>query len=270
MVDITKWSGLVQSRHDDFDALSMAAPVGVAGGSWSGPFRALASDGNDYFVKSAETCPSGQQASLAIEHVVAAVGRLIGAPVCITSLLRIPEEIAGWEPRPGVLLKAGLAHASRALEHADEQARPALASRALDDNRRRHVGVYALYDWCMGADAQWLYDIDDDRRLYSHDHGLYLPPAGSGTFARADLVAAADTAEPLPDSPSGLSSAAISEVAIALESVERASLADILNTVPKSWPVSDDDLEALGWFLEHRAPAVATRLRTFAPSGGQP
>lgn len=261
MVQLGDWSGLVTGRTDDFDALLLIAPVAGAGGSWSGPFRATASDGHDYFVKSLDMTPPGEGASLAVEFVVAEVGRLIGAPVCHTSLIKIPQAIAGWEPRPGTPLGAGLAHASRALERADEQGRPRLAARTQDDNRHRHVGVYALYDWCCGADGQWLYDLDNDRTLYSHDHGLYLPPAGKGGWTIPDLVASADVPFELPDPRDGLSPTAIDQVAAALDAVDRASLGLIMNRVPASWPVADDELDALGWFLEHRAPAVAQRLR---------
>lgn len=261
-VDISDWNGLVNSRTDDFDGLRIVAPVATAGASWSGPFRVIASDQADYFVKSMETCPTGHEASIAIEHVVARAGQLIGAPMCHTSLIRIPADIAGWEPTPGVPLQEGLAHASRALDHADERGRPHLDARAQDENSRRHVGVYAIFDWCIGADQQWLYDTDNDRTLYSHDHGLYLPPAGQGLWTIHDLQSNADTPWPLPDPPGGLSPAAIDELATALESIDRAALAAVMNSVPASWPVTDADLEALGWFLEHRAPAVAARLRT--------
>jgi hypothetical protein len=261
LAQLADWSSLVRARTDDFDDLLLVAPVASAGGTWSGPFRATASDGYDYFVKSLDTTPPGEGASLAVEFIVAEVGRLIGAPVCRTSLIRIPQAIAGWEPRPGMPLRAGLAHASRALERADEQGRPRLAARAQDDNRRRHVGVYALYDWCCGADAQWLYDLDHDRTLYSHDHGLYLPPAGKGGWTIPDLVASAGAPSELPDPRDGLSPMAINQVAAALDAVDRANLVSIMNRVPIFWPVADDELETLGWFLEHRAPVVAQRLR---------
>ncbi len=48
-------------------------------------------------------------------------------------------------------LQPGIAHASVALGHAIE-CRQYLSDRAKDDNTRRHVGVYALYDWCFGDD----------------------------------------------------------------------------------------------------------------------
>jgi hypothetical protein len=113
MPDFGGWETLIASRTDSGPSLSIAATVSGAGGSWAGPFRVIGSDGNDWFVKSLETCPTGEEVSIAIEHIVARVGKLIGAPVCETSLIRIPPDIAGWEPKPGVPLAEGWAHASR-------------------------------------------------------------------------------------------------------------------------------------------------------------
>lgn len=50
-------------------------------------------------------------------------------------------------------------------------------------------------------------------------------------------------------------------MSVALEKINRDALVNILCGVPASWPVSNDDLEALGWFLEYRAPSVASRIR---------
>jgi hypothetical protein len=96
LVSLADWSGLVADRSDAFDNLQMVAAVGPSGGSWSGPFRVIASDQRQYFVKSLDTCPAGQEASIAIERIVAEVGRLIDAPVCFTSLIRIPSAFEGW------------------------------------------------------------------------------------------------------------------------------------------------------------------------------
>jgi hypothetical protein len=234
LVDLGDWSGLVHGRNDDFDGLYVVAPES-AGASWGGPFRATASDNRAYFVKSLQTCPQDQQASLTVEQVVAQVGSLIGAPVCETSLIRIPAPLAGWAPRQGSPpLQEGIAHASLAVGHAEET-RPSLAARAKDDNSRRHVGVYALYDWCWGTDPQWLYDLDNDRMTYSHDHGLYFPPEGRGGWTRQDLVDRADQAHELPDARDGLSSEAAKSVALALEHVSQNDLAAVLSSVPASW-----------------------------------
>lgn len=259
------WRGLVDGRTDapreiSIATFSPAAPMPT----FSSPFRVVGSDRVDYFVKSIDNCPAGMQATLAAELVVAGVGRLIGAPVIRTVVIEIPAALAGYEPRPGTPISAGLAHASAALERADEMGRPGLYARTQDDNRTRHVGVYALFDWCFGSDQQWLYDIDDDRRLYSHDHGLYLP---TGWWADSvSLTASVDHPHVLPDPPSGLSPTAVDEVAGKLEAVTRDDIASILNQVPASWPVTNQVLETLGWFLEQRAPGVASRVRTLLTS----
>ncbi len=269
MVAAAEWRGVVSERNDGFDALSIVAFVASAGGSWSGPIRVIGSDQNDYFVKCLETCPdSRERMSLVIEQVVAEVGRLVGAPVCDTSLIRISGELAGWEARPGTKIAAGLAHASRALNRADERGRPNLYARNRDDNSLRHVGVYALFDWCIGCDQQWLYDLDADQTIYSHDHGLYLPPIGHGFFTVEALKAEVLSPSILPDSPAGLNGAAIEQVAQALENISRDDLIAILNRVPASWPATNEELEVLGWFLECRAPHVAARLRDLGSKVG--
>ncbi len=265
LVDRSDWDGMVRGRNDDFSALYVVAPDAVGSGtSWGGPFRAVASDPRSWFVKSLQTCPPGQGSSLAVEQIVAQAGRLIGAPVCETSLIRVPAVLAGWTPRPGFpALEAGLAHASLALEHAEET-RPYLAARAEDSNAVRHVGVYALYDWCMGWDPQWLLDLDGEKAVWSHDHGLYFPPAGRAGWAMEDLTGRADQECLLADPKDGLSAEETKRVAGALEQVTRPALAEVMCSVPASWPVTDTDLEDLGWFLEHRAPAVAARVRSLA------
>jgi hypothetical protein len=261
LVELDEWTGQVVGRNDDFDSLYVVAPE-ASGTSWSGPFRATASDRRTYFVKSLQSCPPGQQASLAVEQIVARVGDLVGAPVCWTSLIRIPAVLAGTVIRPGFPpLQEGLAHASLAIDHADEAGRPSLMDRAKDGNCRRHVGVYALYDWCFGSDPQWLYDQDNDRMTFSHDHGLYLPPHGMGGWTRQALIDHVDQPNELPDARAGLSVDAVEEVALALDSVTRTHLVGVLSAVPLSWPVSNENLEVLGWFLERRASAVAARVK---------
>jgi hypothetical protein len=118
-----------------------------------------------------------------------------------------------------------------------------------------------VYDWCFGTDPQWLYDLDNDRMTFSHDHGLYFPPTDKGLWTRQELINQADQAHELPDARVGLSGEAVKSVALALEQVTRTDLAAVLCSIPASWPVSDDDLQVLGWFLEYRAAAVANRIR---------
>lgn len=255
------WEGILPARTDPAVGPSVVLIGGPGGGSWSSPVRVTADDGHDYFVKFPEACPDpADRTSVAIEMIVAQVGRLIGAPVVDAALMRIPPELLGQEIKPGVPISSTVAHASLALDQCDELGRPQLIARSQDDNRRRHAGVYALFDWFMGCDQQWLYDLSDDRRLYSHDHGLYLPPLGRGYWTEAELSSAVHLPHVLPDDPAGLSPSGVTVVADALCAVQRSDLVAVLSRVPVSWSVTNSDLEALGWFLENRAPEVADRL----------
>lgn len=260
MADEQDWAGVSLARHDDFDDLSVIAVIEPGQASWGSPFRALGSDGNSYFVKTLGTCARDwAQGALAIEYVVAQVGKLIGAPVCDGGLIRVPTELAGHSLGRGATLHAGIAHASKALATAEER-RGQLAFRHRDHNGSRHVGIYALYDWCFGDDPQWLHDVSDDQTVYSHDHGLYFPPH-TGEIRPDILRESRDEPNELPDSREGLHIQSAEDVAQSLEKITRDALVEILRGVPASWPVSDEALVTLGWFLEHRAPAVADRIR---------
>jgi hypothetical protein len=112
LAQLAEWSGLVSGRDDSFQALYAVVLTPLPQQTFNGPFRVTASDGRDYFVKALQMCPAGHEASLAIEQVVAQVGQLIGAPVCESSLIRIPAAFAGWTPQAGgPALDEGLAHA---------------------------------------------------------------------------------------------------------------------------------------------------------------
>jgi len=151
----------------------------------------------------------------------------------------------------------GFASASTGVRNAIEDRQ--LAHRIRDDNRQRHAGIYALYDWCWGGDDQWLYGQDEDRRVYSHDHGHFFP-RGPG-WTEQSLLAEVDRPHPRPDDVSGLDTVEVERLASALDSVSRASLIEILSAVPDSWPITNAELEALGYFLEYRCQPVAARLR---------
>lgn len=256
LVRLSDWAGLVTGRTDTFNSL-LALTVSQGPGTWGSPLRMTGNDRRDYFVKTLEGCPADAQLSLAAEQIVGRLGKLIGAPVCETSLIRIHEELAGSPP----WLRGGLAHASLAVERADLRRPPLDNSRTKDDNRRRHAGVYALCDWCFSSDDQWLCDLDDDEATYSHDHGLYFPPVGSGYWTRDELVQNARNAHELGGSKAGLDRETIRTVADTLDAIDRTALVEVLRAVPASWPVSGEELEALGWFLEYRAPGVASRVR---------
>jgi len=256
MVARDDWRGLLNSRGDPEEVLVIEQPLSqsVAGGAGSSP--AKASDGQQWWVKPANNRHAGKV--IVTEYLVGSLGKLINAPTCEVAIARIPEEIADFEFVPGEKLVPGLVHASLGVDNAQELR--TLEHRQRDHNPRRHVGVLSLYDWCWGGDPQWLYNAGDDQKLYSHDHGWYFPPEGPD-WTEPELLNQVDQPHEFAHPTDGLDMNAVEEFAMKLEQLSKDNLLPILNSVPMSWPVSDSELEALGFFLERRAPAVAGRLR---------
>ena len=194
------------------------------------------------------------------EAIVGTVGRLIGAPVCQTAIVRIPDSLQGQKLGRGLRLEPGLAHASRKVDAADEYR--FLRYRDRDQNRVRHAGVFALYDWCWGGDDQWLYSGAADCELFSHDHGYYLPDVGP-SWSEDSLMAHVDQPHPLRASTDGLDRTEIIRLASELRKLDATSLVESLRMIPQQWPVTDEELECVGWFLQRRAKAVANRLDSY-------
>jgi hypothetical protein len=260
-VELDDWIGTVSARMAG-EVPRVEFPLQPSSAGGSGTFLALCSDNRRWWVKPANNLQSGKV--IVTEHVVGRAGALIGAPVCESCVVEIPSEIEGWEFRPGAALEAGFAHASLAVSDAVEI--HDLDYRDRDDNRRRHAGVFALYDWCWGADDQWLVAETDDRRVFSHDHGWYLPEAGPD-WSETTLVSRVDQAHIMSRRADGLDAGELTRIADRLESLTRSEVHTVVAAVPGGWPVTNRELEALGFFLERRAPQVAERLRKL--SGGQ-
>ncbi|WP_420619465.1 HipA family kinase [Candidatus Poriferisocius sp.] len=254
-VDRADWSGRIAgTRRSGVPGPTIEVLLQPSPRGGSGTFLAADSDGLQWWVKPLNNL-QGERVAVT-EAIVGVVGGLIGAPVCETAVVTLPEELRGWEFRPGSQLEPGLAHASRAVDSAVEDRQ--LLHRDRDDNGRRHAGVFALYDWCWGGDDQWLYSASDDKKLFSHDHGFYLPEGPRWT--EHSLVERVDDPRRLTSSVDGLDASELSQLSARLRQLEADALADALRTIPRGWPVTDEELEAVGWFLQRRAAPVADRL----------
>jgi hypothetical protein len=255
-VDIGTWAGTTSGARSDDVALELEAVLGESEGGGSGSFPGSASDKGRWYVKP-QNNPQGGKV-IVTEYLVSQVGALIGAPVCEVQPVAIPPTLAGYRFGSGLELAEGVASASKAVGDAVEDR--ALIHRDRDDNARRHAGVLALYDWCWGGDPQWLYVATAESRVYSHDHGWYLPPEGPD-WTVEEMGAVAGQAHELAHASDGLDPEELDRLADALGAVDAAALKTILESVPSSWPVADEELDAVGWFLELRAPEVASRMR---------
>lgn len=250
------WNGVLAGRRPERADVEMQMALSPSNQGGSGTFLAKASNGNRYWVKVLNN-PQGIKVPIT-EQIVGRVGTLIGAPCCTVQTISIPPELAGWEFRPGAQLQPGIGHASMAMENVLEVRQ--LGHRSDDANSRRHALVHALYDWCWGEDAQWLVAVGDENRYHSHDHGWYLPPSGPD-WTHDALMGALDTPKELASDWAGISKDTALFVASRLEVVSRDQLITALAGIPRDWPVTDFELESVGFFLEHRAPQVAERIR---------
>ena len=253
------WDGRIvgtRSSEPCGPTISVALRPSPRGGS--GTFLAADTERNQWWVKPLNNL-QGERV-IVTEAIVGEVGRLIEAPVCETRVVTLSESIRGWEFRPHSQLEPGFAHACRAVDSAEEHRQ--LRYRNRDDNRVRHAGVFGLYDWCWGGDDQWLYSKSADMKLFSHDHGWYLPEVGN-TWTEESLMARVDDPHAPNEPPGGMDDAELVRLSARLRGLEADELAGALQTIPANWPVSDKELEAVGWFLHRRAKPVAARLESY-------
>lgn len=238
--------------------LSIKAVLGPAQTpSGSHAFPVLGSDGERWIMK-APNNPQGARI-LVTEFLMSEVGHALGVPVCEVKPMMIIEEFVGTQIANGPILELGIGSASRQVPDVVE-IRGQLTDRERDDNRRRHAAVFAFFDWCWGDDPQWLVCETADQRLYSHDHGFYLPPGGQD-WTPETLAANVDIPHLLPGaSQDGLDVGELERLAAELRGLEVTTLNAIFARVPSSWPASDADLEAVGEYLLKRAPQVASRI----------
>ncbi|MCY3968274.1 MAG: hypothetical protein OXE04_01770 [bacterium] len=254
-VDFAEWRGRLGGRSDPINPPVIQMPLKPSPRGGSGTFLAADDAGKQWWVKPLNN-RQGERVTVT-ESIVASVGALIDAPVCDIEVVFLPPEIAGWEFRAGASIESGFAHASRAVPSAVEHR--SLRYREQDDNIRRHVGAIAIYDWCWGGDYQWLYAETEDRKLYSHDHGWYLPENGA-EWSVDGLKTHVGQPHVLGCLQSDVDAAEAGSFATRLQHLQPQTIADTLRRIPASWPVSDAELERVGWFLECRAPEVAARL----------
>lgn len=224
-------------------------------------FRGLAASGNTYWIK-VPNQPQGPRI-LATEQIVAAVGRLIDAPVRQTALIEITQDWSDYRVTDGLLLSPCVAHASLELGNAVES-RDQSHMRA-DDNARRWARWVALWDWCLGGDEQWLYAHDSDKSMWSFDHNMWIHDAADWSAETCNGTAIMEWA--WRGKWEDIDSQELVNVADRLDEVKRSALVEACYAIPQEWGVSQADLDSLVDMLFERKSGVAARLRVNAPRG---
>lgn len=253
----SSWDGKLSGlRSNTTTGPTIDKTIDQSSAGTSGTFLAEDSTGAKWWVKPLNNTQSPRV--VVIETIVAGAGHILGAPVCETAVVTLTEDVCGFEFRPGSMTKPGLAHACRNVDGAGEI--KTLLHREDDHNRSRHAGVFALWDWCWGDDGQWLYSATADNKLFSHDHGLYFP--GGIHWTKDSLEQHVDETHHLAGPINGIDGDEVARLADRLRNVTDSELVEVLRNIPMSWPVTDEELETVGWFLQHRAVPVADRLGT--------
>lgn len=255
------WDGAFTGKRADVAELALTMPLRRSTAGGSGSFLGVGSDGARYWIKPLN---NRQCERVCIsEQIVGRIGHLIGAPTCGVRTIEIPAVLAGtWEFRDGAKLEAGIAHASLDTPNALETG--VLERRKDDDNASRHAYILALYDLCWGDDPQWLMDLGDDSKFYSHDHGLYFPDGPYWTEASLSRCIDAPREHDRANNDD-ISQVAIATIVDRLRTLNDAEIVAALSAIPTQWPVTDAELEVVGHFILTRAPAVAGRLERRFP-----
>lgn len=227
--------------------------------SGSGTFLGLASDGNKYWVK-APNNPQGPR-TLAAEVIVHGIGQLIGAPVCHTVFVDIPDSMT-YQFTPQHRLHGGIGHGSRDIS-------PTVVSEewsthtARDNNRVRQAFLFGLWDLCLGGDQQWLHDTSQSYSIWSYDHGFWL--GGEGDWSVKSLQSVGTTPwlydRVRGDLDPGVASArGLLAAAEAISGLDRSTFRAVTQTVPVEWKIPSTDLISAADILFLRAEGVAARL----------
>lgn len=254
------WDNALRGRRSNAAAIALKMPLRQSSAGGSGAFLATGTDGNDYYVK---VLNNAQSPRVPIsDQIVGRAARLIGAPVPEVTTMQITAEFVGWEFKPSdgqreYRLEEGIAHAIRAVVGCSETRE--MSYRNDDNNVKRHAYIFAVYDWCFGNDAQWLVASSEQNAYYSHDHGHYFP--GGPSWVSVTIEQHVANANAFSAGTDGITKNVWDRIADQLEGVTSDNIKDTLSAVPSSWPVTDQELESLGFFLEQRAVTTATRLR---------
>lgn len=258
------WRGRIsRPKSTDLTALPIVAAKLRQATTGCAPFQAPLQDGRVVWVKAMGN-PQGNQA-LTTEFVVASVGRLLGLSVAEPIIVHLPAVLAGMvrDHPEAPILQSGPAFASAHIADAEEKYEFTAAHK--DDNPRRHVGIWALWELFLGDDAQWIYSMSDDESTYSFDHSLWLG-RHEADWDRQFLTQEVHSAwETFTTDTSYFDPTEVRRIAQALRGLTPEEILEILLQVPVEWGTSTSDLEALGWFLAARRFHVADHLDALNP-----
>jgi len=193
------------------------------------------------------------------DQVVGRLGAAMGAPVGHVVLVDMPASLLSNEPRLAHL-RAELAHGCEFLESVHD-GWPGTFENP-EENRSRFAALALLYGWFEASDHQFLYEDAAPFRVYSVDHGHFLP--GGPAWTRKSLRTAL---APIPDAQivGGMRMgkallAEMSKVCSGLRGINDAEIVRAVAAPPSSWGVTVPERVALGRYLSARRTQLLKSL----------
>ncbi len=226
-------------------------------GSFSKPVRLLCDDHRVYVVKGRQDGRPEMSRTMIADHIIGRLGAALGAPVPEVRLIEVPAELRTAQAQLQHMA-SGVAHGSRDIEDVTERA--AIQHTDLPENRRRFALLALLFGWAHAGDHQFIYEKNAPHRVYSVDHGHFLPGGPNWTAASlaGALQAQADADAQLVQAV-GLTAAELREAAAKLIQVDQETIKGAVASVPEGWGITAEERTRLIEFFVRRREELIAR-----------
>jgi hypothetical protein len=211
------------------------------------PVLVQCDDGHDYVIKGSQV---GR--SLIADHVVGALGVLVGAPVPPVAIINVAEVLV----QPGSKLahcNAGPAHGSRFIHNCEDSS----YIRYIDEvgNPERFAALAVLFGWTDPEDRQFLYHRREPHVVYSVDHGAFFTGTDNWSVETLSLGLTAECDQFVYGSAL-VSRQELREAIDSLRSISENEILDIVAGLPEVWGISLDERAVLAHYLISRRAAL--------------
>jgi hypothetical protein len=219
----------------------------------SRPVALSCDDGQVYVVKGRQ---AGRQAIN--DHIVSALGALLGAPTARPALVRVDQGLIDAERELQDLhgsgpFVAGVWHGTLHVGNVSDD-REAFAHQTVPENRLRFAHLAVLYGWAYTSqDHQFLYAKTEPRLVFSVDHGHFFPNGPDWTIASLQAHSTVAVPDPTITASCSLNSTEVREARTVLGGLdELREIAWAVAAPLEEWGLSMDERVAMAEYLARR------------------
>jgi len=223
--------------------------------SWSKPVIFHCSDGEDYYVKAKVVGRAVDTLQAMIsDHVVANLGKILGAPVATPRLVEVTKEIITKYPDAEHMVP-GVAHGTLAISRCSEREN----IKHIDANRDRFALLAALFGWVHAGDHQFIYKNAPPHLVFSVDHGHFFPGGVNRTSLKFEENCNPEIDLHLSQQVK-FNDEEIKKAISNLESITDSDIAQAVSSLPDDWITMDERIE-MADYLAKRRDAMITKYR---------